>query len=290
MTEPPLVVWFDLELEPCPAGHLHLRDEPEQSILFEALDPPEVDRVADLYADGVTAAAPQARAADEHVEGAAQLPELVAEVPARVTADSLNRSERRRGRARHRDAARVDEPGAVARPAVSSAGCGRLIRPAGLRDLLVLVRKRPCDRVSRAPRAYGEHLERSRVVDDCLVAQAVDELTPHPGVHRRDEMKPETRQPWRQHRNRHHLSPQTTLLGVLVHQVEVGTDVSAADLEHLASVRLVVESLQQVRDHVLDRDRLCARLHPARRDHHGQPLDERPQHLERRTPRADHDR
>ena len=103
-------------------------------------------------------------------------------------------------------------------------------------------------------------------------------------------MKPEAREPWRQHRNRHHLSPQTALLGVLVHQVEVGADVGAADLEHLASVRLVVEGRQQVGDHVLDRDRLCARLHPARRDHHGQPLDECAQHLERRTPRADHDR
>ena len=105
MTEPPLSSGSDLELEPCTTGHLHLGDEPEQSILFEALDTPEVDRVAHLYADGVTAAAPQARAAHEHVECAAQLPELVAEVPARVTPDSLNRSERRRGRARHRDAA-----------------------------------------------------------------------------------------------------------------------------------------------------------------------------------------
>jgi hypothetical protein len=36
-----------------------------------------------------------------------------------------------------------------------------------------------------------------------------------PGVHRRDEIKPAAREPWRQHRNRHHLSPQTALLGVL---------------------------------------------------------------------------
>ena len=103
-------------------------------------------------------------------------------------------------------------------------------------------------------------------------------------------MEPEAREPWRQHRHRHHLSPQTTLVGVLVHQVEVGADVGAADLEHLAPVRLVVESRQEVGDHVLDRDRLRARVHPARRDHHGQPFDERAQHLERRAPRADHDR
>jgi hypothetical protein len=55
-----VVVWLDLELEPCTTGHLHLGDEPEQSILFEALDTPEVDRVAHLYFDGVTTA-------DEHV-------------------------------------------------------------------------------------------------------------------------------------------------------------------------------------------------------------------------------
>ena len=95
MIEPPLSSRLDLELEPCPTGHLHLGDEPEQSILFETLDTPEVDRVADPYADWVTAAAPQARAAHEHVECATQLPELVAEVPARVTADSLDRRERR---------------------------------------------------------------------------------------------------------------------------------------------------------------------------------------------------
>ena len=36
-------------------GHFHLGHETEQSVLFEALDPPEVDRAADLYADGVPA-------------------------------------------------------------------------------------------------------------------------------------------------------------------------------------------------------------------------------------------
>jgi len=53
---------------------------------------------------------------------------------------------------------------------------------------------------------------------------------------------------------------------------------------------LVVERSEEVGEHVPDRDRLGARAHPARRDHHRQALDKRAEHLERGAPRADHDR
>ncbi len=114
-------VGLDLELEPRPAGHLHLRRETQQPVLLEALDPPEVDLVADPDVDRVAASAPQARPADEHVERATHLPKLVADVPTGVAADSLNRRKRGGRRARHPDAARVDEPRATTETPVASA-------------------------------------------------------------------------------------------------------------------------------------------------------------------------
>jgi hypothetical protein len=51
-----------------------------------------------------------------------------------------------------------------------------------------------------------------------------------------------------------------------------------------------IERGEQIRDHVLDCDRLRARADPARRDHHRQALDERADHLERQAARADDDR
>ena len=178
----------------------------------------------------------------------------------------------------------------MAGAAVARARREHLVRPAGLRDLVVLVGERAGDRLGRAARSYREDLERPSVVDDGLVAQAVDELAPDAGVDRGDEVEPEAREARRQHWHRNHVPAEAAAVGVLVHQVEVRADVGAADLEHLAPVRLVVERREEVGEHVLDRDRLRARAHPAWRDHHRQPLDERAEHLERRAPRADHDR
>ena len=113
---------------------------------------------------------------------------------------------------------------------------------------------------SRAPSwPHGEHRERAVVVDDGLVAERVDELPPHPGVDRRHEPEPERRQPRREHRHRDHHATQSALTAVLLHELEVGDPVGAADLVELAALRLVVERRDEVRDDVLDRDRL--RLH-----------------------------
>ena len=77
---------------------------------------------------------------------------------------------------------------------------------------------------------------------------------------------------------------------VLPHQLLVGDRVGAADLEYRAALELDVERRDQVGEHVLDRDRLRCRAHPARRDHHGQALDQLANHLEGEAARADHDR
>ena len=122
---------------------------------------------------------------------------------------------------------------------------------------------------SRTPRGRtGNDLERARVLDDRLVPQRVDELAADAGVDGRDEPEPEAREPRRQHRHRDHRPAQASLRCVLLHQLEVGDAVGAADLVDLAALGLAVERLEQVGEHVLDRDRLRAHAHPARRHHH----------------------
>ena len=67
-------------------------------------------------------------------------------------------------------------------------------------------------------------------------------------------------------------------------------NVGASDLEYLAPVRLVVEGREEVAEHIVDRNWLGTRGHPAGRDHHRQPFDKGAEDFERRAPRADHDR
>ena len=83
-----------LELQPGAAGYLHLGAEPQQPVLLERLDAPEIDRIAHPEACRVTAAPAQSRAADENIEQAAQPPQERPLVPAVVTTDRLDRDER----------------------------------------------------------------------------------------------------------------------------------------------------------------------------------------------------
>ena len=51
-----------------------------------------------------------------------------------------------------------------------------------------------------------------------------------------------------------------------------------------------IQRRPQVREHVVDGDGLRERVDPARAEHHGQPLDQRLNHLEREAPGPNHDR
>ena len=83
---------------------------------------------------------------------------------------------------------------------------------------------------------------------------------------------------------------QPPLSRVLAHQVAVARAVPTANLEHLVRVAGQVERGDEVGEQVIDADWLRLGAHPARADHHGEPLDQGPDHLEREAARADDDR
>src|SRR6266508_318842 len=87
-------VAVDLELQPDAPRSLHLGSEPQEPILFEGLDPPEVERVSHRQLNGIPTPAAKTDAADELVQEAAQPPEPVSVVPAGLAADSLDRRAR----------------------------------------------------------------------------------------------------------------------------------------------------------------------------------------------------
>ena len=244
----------------------------------------------------VAAAAPQPDAPDEQVEEAAQPPQPVARStsPSRRRSGGSARRPLRRARPRARDRESTSRrPERCTPPHDRWPRCRReRVRPAGRGELAVLVDERPRDRLADAPRPDRRTLERGRVVDHRLVADAVDQLAADPGVDRRDQAEPEAREPRREHRDREIQPPQAALPRVLAHDVAVGDAVGAADLEHAPSPRRSTSSAaSEVGDHVLDR-RSAGRACRTQRgvDHHRQPLDERADHLEREAAGADDDR
>ncbi len=182
------------------------------------------------------------------------------------------------------------------RPVAASALAGRRAAELSASDQRVSANarssfaERPRDRLAVAERPDREALECARVVRDGLVRKAVDQFPADARVDGRDEAEPETRKPRRQCRHPDKQTLQAALSRVLVHQFAVRGDVGAADLEDLTTARVEVAGCEEVGDHVLDRDRLCPGLHPARRDHDRQPLGQSPDHLEGEASGADDDR
>lgn len=75
--------------------------------------------------------------------------------------------------------------------------------------------------------------------------------------------------------------------GVPPHHVLVRDDVGPADVEGAVDVVRQPRASHEEAEHVADGDRLDARAYPARGHHHGEPLGQIPQHLERGRTRPD---
>ena len=91
-----------------------------------------------------------------------------------------------------------------------------------------------------------------------VVAQALDERPADARVDRRHDAQPEPGDTRRRERDAEQRAPEAGLTRVLPHQVCVRDAVGAADLEQPALLELEVEGGEQIREHVLDRDRLRA--------------------------------
>ncbi|CAM5717055.1 hypothetical protein SALBM217S_02633 [Streptomyces griseoloalbus] len=166
-------------------------------------------------------------------------------------------------------------------------------RPAGGDLRLPHARQRQPQRLVEGQRPAGgvRHVPRDVVLTaHHLVAQRLGERPGDTGGHRGDQPDPVARQPGGEHRHRHDDPPaQTGDLGVAAHHVAVRQHVRAADVEGPVDVGRHRGRGDQVAQHVAHRDGLGTGVHPAGRDHHGQPLGQIAQHLERRRPRADDD-
>ena len=163
----------DLELEPGAAGQFHFRPKAKEPGRLDLLDPPEVEGVARAEKVWMAASPPKPRPSDQGVQEAPEPPEPVAEVPAGVSADSLDGPERRLGRRRHPGRARVDDSRPVGLswlPIPERVG----VAPAGLRVVPVLVLQRAADRLREAARANGKDAKGTIVAYDRLVANTLD--------------------------------------------------------------------------------------------------------------------
>jgi hypothetical protein len=122
------------------------------------------------------------------------------------------------------------------------------------------------------------------------VADALDQVAPHPRVEGCDEPQPEAAEARRQHGHRDHQAAQSALSRILLHEPAVGDAIGPTDLVDATLLGFQIKSGLEVREQVADRDRLSNDVYPSRRHHRRKPLHEGAQHLEREAARSDHDR
>lgn len=286
-------------LQPGQARQPHLRAQPQQLAPLDLLHPPEVQRVAHPQPPGVAAAPAQSDPAGQPVQPAAHGPRQGEGVPAVLPADALDDVPQRR-RLHLRLARPYVGVEAAARPVgvggqrvAGRAGCpGR--RPAGgdLRVADPLQRER-----DRAVEAEGMTRRARHVPFDVagaahhFVPQRLGERPGDPGRDRRHQAHPVARQAGGEHGHRQDQPPrQARHGGVAPHHVEVRQHLGAADVEGAADLAGQGGAAGQQAQHVAHGDRLDPGVHPARGDHHRQPLGEVAQHLEAGGARADDDR
>ena len=163
----------------------------------------------------------------------------------------------------------------------------RRLGPARLHLALVGERHRPPDRLVVAHGLKRDQGADAVVAHHHLVPEPLDERPGVGGGNRRDEIHPVGREPWAQHRHRHHDPPEPAGPGVADHHVAVGDDVGASDVEGFPGGPLLLQTAHQIPEYVADRDGLAPGVHPLRGDHEGQPLHQGLDHLEGHAPRAD---
>ena len=269
--------------QPGAAGDAHLRAQDEQAGPAQPLDAPPVNAVA-LHEAVAVAPPTQAGAADNAVHHAAHPPHPFRGVVAVIAADTLDDLPQ---------LARGHRVG-MQRPVIA---VGRLPGPLRVRRGLVfhLVHVLPAlvpggghllvfgapQRTPDAKRVIGEPALR---VGDVLgdVAVPRDRVFRHrfpkrPRKRARYGRKQADPQPGdlvggQRERKCFHHAPQPALLGVKAHQVGVGVDHAAADVDGLVERLIQIRGLSQVVQRIADADGLDLVVEPARPDDEGQAL------------------
>ena len=121
------------------------------------------------------------------------------------------------------------------------------------------------------------------------VRQPLDQRPGDARAHRRHEVEPVRGEARREDRHLDDDRVPAAQARDLLDHLAVGQDVGAADVVALAERVGAAADAVEVRDDVGQRDRLRRRRDPARRDHRGQPVDQRDDRLERGAAAADDD-
>ncbi len=112
------------------------------------------------------------------------------------------------------------------------------------------------------------------VVGDEIVLEALDQRLRDADRDRRHQAQPVRRQTRGQHRHRHDQRVASYQVAVAAHDRFVRHGVGATGIEDLARRVVDVGDRDQVGEQVVERDRRRDRLHPARRHHDGQVIDQ----------------
>ena len=223
----------------------------------------------------------------------AQLPQPVGGVPAGAAADPADRRERLLRRDTGTWAIRESiDPRAGTRAGAAGPRAAR-VRPAGLRELPVLVAQRPLDRLAQRRAAGCRSRAAPRSSD-----HSVSLRTPSTSLRPTCAYSGVTSESQR-------LDSRGVSTGTGDHRAAAGraaartpasarrtstTSAPPISYTRLPSGRQVERRQPGRRRRPRSRSAASRVRHPARRDHHRQPLDERAHHLEREAARADHDR
>ncbi len=163
------------------------------------------------------------------------------------------------------------------------------IAPPSPRHLPVFLPQRAGDGLADPRGAHRKTRKRGRIIHDRLAAHAVDQLPADAGVDRSDQPQPQARKPRSQQRHRHEDPPHADLACVLPHELAVADPPGTADIEDGVPAGVHVERMNEVRDHITDRDRLGHRPDPSGSHHHRKPVDQTADQLERERTGADDD-
>ena len=150
----------------------------------------------------------------------------------------------------------------------------RALDPARNHGVLPVRFDRGADRVFE-PQSRSRHQALQLVVvRDEIVLEALDQRLRDADGHGRHQAQPVRRQARRQHRDRHDPRGASDQVAVAAHDRFVRHGVGAAGIERLARRVVDVGDRDQVGEQVVERDRRRDRLHPARRHHDGQVIDQ----------------
>src|ERR1019366_8929551 len=224
-----------LELEPGLSWHKHLCPEQEQAPFDDALDAPELQRLALAQRLRMASSATHANAPEREVNRRSRFPEPVCIEPTSLSADSSENGEDYGGRSGNPRATffanhSLDHRERAEIPVLRQQRHG----PGRLDLALPQSQKRVAQRRFVVQGDNRENTQRGIVAPNHLVAQTLDEGQREGSRNRRHHAYPGRTQPRREVDRRDEKPPETTASRVDAHHVLIRVDTLSPNLEYAA--------------------------------------------------------